>query len=389
MVDDVAARLADEQRLGDAVALAMAQTSHPEVNVWRPMSLAFGDSGVALLLGVLGHDVAGHRLLAGAVGGIAAGSPLGLFDGVHGVRAAAWALSKDGARYTGLLSKLDRFVATGDAGTVAGGVASAYDLIGGITGWGAGLLAHRTAETGDALAGVVRAVGRLLSEDDEGPRAWMVVDERRAVDTGVAHGIPGLLAFASLALSTPDLATPELRDAVAWGSRWLLRLGKSLPQKGFWPQIVSMELEPGPMVGPKWCYGTAGVARALWLAGKALDDQEVLAEAVRMALEVAGADPAELPSPGLCHGLAGTLLVLRHFAWDTGRAEFDVAVRDLSAALLDRYDPDSPMGFRDVENSGAEVDNPGLLSGAAGIALALHALDLGERPWWSRLFLLG
>jgi hypothetical protein len=46
------------------------------------------------------------------------------------------------------------------------------------------------------------------------------------------------------------------------------------------------------------------------------------------------------------------------------------------------------FGFRDVEPGGAEVDNPGVLVGAAGIALVLSALTAPRPPAWPRLFLL-
>lgn len=53
---------------------------------------------------------------------------------------------------------------------------------------------------------------------------------------------------------------------------------------------------------------------------------------------------------------------------------------------MDTADPDLPLLYRDHETTGHIVDNPGLLTGAAGIALTLRALATGHRPgWWTVL----
>jgi hypothetical protein len=102
---------------------------------------------------------------------------------------------------------------------------------------------------------------------------------------------------------------------------------------------------------------------------------------------------ARLPSPTLCHGLAGLLLVVLHFAWDQvgepGGPELAALAGSLLDDLLDRYDPALLLGYRDVEVRGAEVDNAGLLCGAAGVVMTLAAATCAGPPPWTRLFLLG
>ena len=127
----------------------------------------------------------------------------------------------------------------------------------------------------------------------------------------------------------------------------------------------------------------------MWLAGVALDDRELRDKSVELAVEMAESDLSSIISPGLCHGLAGLLAVLQRFAFDTGREEFRTGAKKVLVELLDRYDEGSLLGFRDVEYGGNEVDNPGLLSGAAGIALTLAGFVADEPPRWHRIFLIG
>jgi lantibiotic biosynthesis protein len=50
--------------------------------------------------------------------------------------------------------------------------------------------------------------------------------------------------------------------------------------------------------------------------------------------------------------------------------------------------PDYRLGVRDETVPGTFVDNPGLLTGAAGVALVLLATATPVLPEWDRLFLL-
>ena len=60
----------------------------------------------------------------------------------------------------------------------------------------------------------------------------------------------------------------------------------------------------------------------------------------------------------------------------------------MAAGLLAGFDPASPLGYRDVETGGRLIDQPGLLTGAPGVALALLGAASPAEPAWARLFLL-
>jgi hypothetical protein len=96
-----------------------------------------------------------------------------------------------------------------------------------------------------------------------------------------------------------------------------------------------------------------------------------------------------IAAPTFCHGMAGLLQITLRFAHDTGLAVFHEAGRALVEQLIAQYEPDSLLGFRDIEQPGdTRAEQPGLLMGATGTALVLLAAATAHEPTWDRLFLL-
>ena len=137
--------------------------------------------------------------------------------------------------------------------------------------------------------------------------------------------------------------------------------------------------------------GTAvAVLLFLWLAGDALgrsDYHEVGLEAM-YAVFRRPVEARAIPSPTLCHGIAGLLQIALRFANDSGSPEIAQQCRELARQLLEQYSPGSLLGFRNLEVADREVDQPGLLDGAPGVALVLLAAASKIEPTWDRLFLL-
>ncbi len=132
---------------------------------------------------------------------------------------------------------------------------------------------------------------------------------------------------------------------------------------------------PAPPGRTAWCYGPPGAARALALAGSALGQPE-LAELGTELLLASLDQPAEvawLNSATFCHGLAGVLHIAARMAEASDDRRLAGVVPQLCARLLDAFEPDSLLGFRNLEADGGQVDTPALLDGAAGVALVLLA----------------
>jgi hypothetical protein len=56
--------------------------------------------------------------------------------------------------------------------------------------------------------------------------------------------------------------------------------------------------------------------------------------------------------------------------------------------LLDAFRSDSLLGFRNIEFRNNQTDQPGLLDGAAGVAIVLLVASTGVEHTWDRVFLL-
>ena len=80
-----------------------------------------------------------------------------------------------------------------------------------------------------------------------------------------------------------------------------------------------------------------------------------------------------IDSPTFCHGIAGLLATTLRFARDTNAPVFIEESRKLTTQLIESFQPDSLLGFRSMEYRNNETDQPGLLDGAAGVALVLLA----------------
>jgi len=402
----VAERLADDGRLRAAIDRTAHQTAHPASVRWRPESLALGYPGLAVLAAELdrrdpdaGWDRPGHRWLSAATGdGDLSSAAPSLFGGWLGVAAAAHLASRDGKRYGALRSRLDEaFAAAVHRLDVAGGRGPHHgagdDLIDGVTGWIAVLLLRRSSSTVvDELLGILaRRLVHLLGADDGRPRlavpaTWLAPDQRVSsphgyLDLGLAHGLSGMVA-ALASIRDRGVRVPGLGSAVRHGADLLAAHQEA---DGHWPRVLPLDRNGRPAgriaaERPGWCYGTAGVARALWLAGDR--DHRLRAErGLRAALTPDSVD--RLGSPTVCHGLAGLLLITKTFG-----PEFQTDTDSLAVRLGEQHRPGTLLGFQDVENTGARVDNPGLLSGAAGVALALLAVDSPTPPPWTGLLLL-
>jgi hypothetical protein len=411
VASEVGARVADPARVAAAAAAAARQTAHPASAHWRDHAVGQGHAGLALLFGALdehdpgrGWDRTAHQHLALAARAIEAVQPppAGLFAGLAGLGLVASRLSGDGARYRRLLATVDQALVARVPGLVGGVAVRDADLISGLAGAGAYLLLRRGRPGVEgALRQVLGSLVERTGRDQDGPR-WrtppgQLSPEERArypggyLNCGLAHGIPGPLAVLSLALGA-GADVPGLPGAVARTADWLAGHRADDPYGPGWPNAIPLPEGPARPSRSAWCYGGPGVAAALRLAGDALGPAGArhrdLAVAALSAALARPAEVARVDSPTFCHGRAGLLAITSTFARGTGDERFRRASAAMAAELLDRFDPATPLGYRDREAGGRRVDQPGLLTGAPGVALALLGAASPAEPGWARLFLL-
>jgi lantibiotic modifying enzyme len=424
---EVAGRLREPANVEAAVIEAKLQSTQPKAPQWAPYSLAQGYAGLALLFGQLdrcfpdeGWDVIAHEHLEIAADGAATTTSLmpGAFSGLAGLTFVAGYLSRAGTRYQRLLSTLEQSLIgrlppmlEELRGQRDGVPVNAFDLISGLSGIALHLLSRLPSpEIEHALKDVVRVLIELSREENgllrmHSPARY--VDEYMLqqfpngnVNCGLAHGIPGPLGVLALARRA-GIECDGLEEAIDRLAAWLVAHRLDDEWGINWPTAVGLH-PPGHPAGPiaptqdspygqaGWCYGSPGVARTLYLAGLALDNQEYCDLAIE-AIEAVLRRPVEarhLDSPTFCHGVAGLLHIVLRFAHDTGRPSLKAGAATLADQLLGLYEGESLLGFRSLEFEGRRVDQPGLLDGAPSVALVLLGVGSATEPAWDRIFLL-
>ena len=277
---------------------------------------------------------------------------------------------------------------------------SLWDVISGICGIGRYLLTALSFEPfipllNDVLSTVVKfclpikvdefiVPGWFLTKDDVLNQRTYDENSIGNFNLGLAHGAPGLLAFLSFSMIN-GVEVSGQKEAIVQLSCWLKNKSLYHNNEIIWPYVVSFEEEVG--LAPKssapklsrdaWCYGVPGVARSLYIAGKALDDVS-LKQFAKTAFEGVFArsrERWEIPGPGLCHGLSGLLLIAHEMCREPGCEDLKPHVDDLTRLLLEQYSAQNAFGFRDIEvikGGGVEyVDKIGFLEGVTGVLLTL------------------
>jgi hypothetical protein len=342
----------------------------------------------------------------------------GLFGGTSLMAFVVRQLSSDGRHAQGTLARLHQALASqvrpysSWRRPADGGVAeSDFDLISGAAGIVGYLTSVSTPDSAvqEALQTLL-AYLVLLAEPGQIPGAerWLcpaslLVTERDRLqypsgrfNCGLAHGFPGILAALALtALAGYD--HPGLRESLAFGSEWLTQRQISDDWGVNWPSVIPQEQaslpeqwRQLPPARAAWCYGAPGVARSLWLAGRALQQDSYTQMSLEALYAVLARPLSErhIDGPTLCHGVAGLLLICLRFAHDCGDPLILSQIPGLVEQLLSLFDPQSPLGFRERGPDGSLVDQPDFLTGAPGVALALLAASTSVEPSWDRLLLL-
>lgn len=394
----------------------------------HPFDLSRGYAGLAVMSGYLhvsfpdeGWDIVARRYLNAAVPperNCIYLSP-GLWVGLSGLAFAAsylLRLSPDDAGYRGLVDRIEdamrsRVVAI--AGWLSrqerGVKVSHFDLISGLAGVGAYLLRRQEVAVPAAVLNATLGALVELTREEAGLPRWRTPPHAIAeeatlrrypygkLDCGLAHGIAGPLAMLALAYRS-RVDVEGIAEAVERSAGRLVLYRRDDDWGASWPSAIPLapdgtaQAASVPLTTNRcgWCYGTPGVARALWLAGQALDrsDFRDLALLGMAAVYRRLRSGRSIESPTFCHGLAGLLQLTLRFAHDTGLDMFTQAARMLTEQLLALYAPATPLGYRFLDSVTREVDQPGLLAGTSAIPMVLLAAATHAEPEWDRLFLL-
>lgn len=376
----------------DQAAALIRSLGVPDATDQRSACLAAGAAGLAVCHAVAAqHGQGGQALATGCLGGaidVLASQPfsLSLYSGFTGI---AWAADLVDRLLPGEVAERNDDVDLALARAIRRYPREGpYDLIDGLAGLGAYALARwpRPAAI-ECLAGIVAELDGRARRDADGVFWWtspaMLVGPRRrlypagGVDMGVAHGMAGVLPLLARACSlgvAEATARPLLDSAV----RWLMAHLVESPAGATSPSFVGLGTEPSP-ARSAWCYGDPGFALALLLAARDMGEPNWQQTGTELALRAARRPPedAGVSDAGVCHGSAGLAHLFARMYQLTGEPELAAAAVAWAGRTLAMCAAPDPAW-----------SGPGLLEGAAGIALVLLAGCAPAEPAWDQMLLV-
>jgi len=287
-----------------------------------------------------------------------------------------------------------------------------YNLVSGLIGFG--IYAVEQLPRPRAIECLKQVIDRLDEIAERGPEGitWftrpdMLPDTQREMhpkghyDLGLAHGVPGVIAFlgrvcslnvrgAAMLAKTQAKAQSLLEGAVPW----LLAQKLTSRTSSVFPCFSGSGVCPTPS-RVAWCYGDLGIAAALLTAAVCGSKAKWREEALRLARNVARrpASDSGVRDCGLCHGAAGVGLLFNRLFQGTGEPLFkEAALSWFQRTLRMRRASEGISGFFALEvgpdgrwRSTAKI---GLLEGATGVALGLLAAATNVEPNWDRMMML-
>jgi len=315
--------------------------------------------------------------------------PVGLASGLAGITFALQSVCDELPKLLETVESLKTLVSSTikNSWISVRGPWSRYDWVSGLAGiCGIGTFAESRTLNHLADAWNARSTQVIFTEAVDMPESMRNAYPGGGINTGLAHGVAGLIAAFSFSLTMePD--QPKVRHALKSLCRWL-RSTMIVDRAGVrgWPSIASVD--QGVIVyGGSWCYGASGIALVLSQAAEILEDDVMIEEAESIMRDVyiflRKSDGGSTPM--LCHGTAGTAMVALKFFSRSAASEHRDGLRMLFDRIMASFSNDFPICFRFDDRPGVDMNRIHFLEGATGTALALAAIVDGHLPRWSRL----
>ncbi|WP_242678249.1 lanthionine synthetase C family protein [Neochlamydia sp. AcF84] len=420
------------QRMKDpsAIKAFMQVNANPDPIIphhasWDDLSLAGGYPSLVLLFsamqskGLVKEDIVHPYVLkikeSIETKGI---SDLSLFSGASGICFALQQATLEGNRYQRMLHSLNNFMLERIEKFYLEPLKTKlahnqsvpshlYDVVQGLAGVGRYVLENLSLphfyELAQSITKVFISLTHPLSVEGHHVPGWHLSStdilnahndfcKKGNFNLGLAHGIPGVLSFFAIA-SLRGINIEGQADAMRQIALWLRKKSFIRQEMIQWSHSISFEDEIQEKIGfnkpskDAWCYGVPGIARALFLAGKALKDEELksFAATAFRGIFQRKREEWQLLGPMLCHGISGLLLITHTMAQEEGCGDLFSKVNELKQILFSSYDPEAPFGFKDIEfcsqGGQAEVSKAGFLEGTTGVLLTLLSLSYPTSKW--------
>jgi hypothetical protein len=280
-----------------------------------------------------------------------------------------------------------------------------YQLSGGLVGLGV----YALERLPDPVAGdcLERVVGHLAATAEHKPdgATWWTGPERMslhalkkmpdgAYGVGLGEGVAGVVALLARACAA-GVAVEQARPLLNEAARWVLaQEAPDGPPEGF-PYAIRPNRPQRNWTRSSWAHGDPGVAVALLAAARCVGEpaweERALAAALRATTRPV--DRTRIFDAGLVIGAAGLAHLLNRLYQATGEPCLAERSRFWFAHALEMRRPGQGIaGYaawlpdeKDVERW---WDDPGILIGAAGIALALLSAATPLEPSWDHMMMV-
>ncbi len=428
----IAQKMRDPQFVKEVVSDPKNQNPDPllKSSRWHPLSIAGGYPGVLPLFTELDSifpedrwDLVAHEYILQIVRAVETTgiTSITMFGGIAGVCLYLRQASKNEQRYKKVLTHLDGYLIKHLRASHLSPLMeqlqqaiprrpALYESIQGLSSIGIYALvnyekpefkelAHEIIQQFVLLAEPIHIKGRGVPGWYVAPEFFFLESDRKIFpdgnfNLGLSHGIPGVLAFLSIAMMQ-GIECKGQQKAITVIADWVQAKRKTVGNRYFWDSVISFEEETSGQPTDRgksrdaWCYGTPGVARALYLAGRATKNkamQEFALEAFRSIFQSSRED-WNLPGPNICHGIAGLLLITNLMARDTGCDQLKLETEKLREILLSHHDASSHFGFKNAEllkhqkGSYVWIECADLLEGVSGVLLTLLSLHTNHYSW--------
>jgi lantibiotic modifying enzyme len=284
-----------------------------------------------------------------------------------------------------------------------------YDLISGHVGIAVPVL-QRIADgnpspTSEPLARLVLDQLERSAREVPGGVAWhtppqMLPDWQRELapegyfNLGLAHGMPGIVAVLAryIAAGVEVARARRLLDDLVGYLRTVRsdKFGQRYP--AWLTSPAPPATAPDHATRVAWCYGDLGVAVGLLAAAIVTGRDDWRADAIDLAHGMAARsrEGSGVLDAGLCHGAAGIAHLFNRMWQATGDDVLRAAADTWFARTLEMRRTDAIAGWPRAVPANGVIGweaAPDLLTGAPGIALALHAAISPIEPAWDQLLL--
>lgn len=276
-----------------------------------------------------------------------------------------------------------------------------YDLISGLVGLGVYALCNKMKS--ECLKRVIDRLEEVAEENSEGvtwftlpellPESQRVECPNGYYNLGLAHGIPGVISFLAQTYAA-KIQRQKVKRLLQGAVGWILRQKLPNINGSFFSSFTGKEFKPIP-ARSAWCYGDPGIAAALFAAARSLGNKDWERQAMEVALHAATrpVEEAGVKDSGLCHGSSGLAHIFNRLFQASGNPRFKETAKFWILKTLEMRQPGKGVGgyLAYWPNLNGKIEwkkDPGFLTGAAGIALALLAASTNVEPQWDQVLLL-